>query len=159
HSASSKNSDGPACSAPTSLAYAVTFELLGDVGVHRLGVGYIQIALGNRAVALLRKSPAVQRRGQAGIDLQCRVEAGDGVFGRTAFQIDEPAAVKRVNEVRPQPKGLVAILQGRLQIADHGACPATVVESFHVLRVHADRVVEILNCKVIGPLAGVDLSA
>src|SRR5246127_3519998 len=142
-----------------SLAYPVTVELLDDIRVHGLGIGYIQIALGNRAAALLGQTPSIERGGQARIDSERRVEIGDGVFRQSALQVNQAAAVERVDEVGAQPERLVAILQRRLQVADHRACPTAIVEGFNVLRIQPDRVVEILDRQAVGALAGIDLSA
>src|SRR6266481_1991611 len=70
-----------------------------------------------------------------------------------------PSAAARIDKARTQPERLVAILQGALQLADHGAGPATIVQRLDVLRVEPDRVVEILDRKAIGALAGINLSA
>ena len=93
------------------------------------------------------------------IDLEGGVKIGDRVLGLPALQIEKPAAVERIDEVRAQPKRFVAVLQRRLQVADHGACPAAIIVSFDVLRVQPERVVEIVDGEVIGALAGIDLAA
>src|SRR5438445_3231969 len=139
--------------------YPVTCEFLDDIRVHRLGIGYIQIALGNRAIPLLGEAAPVERGGQPRIDLQGGIEIDDGVSGRPALQVDQAAAVQRVDEVRTQPKRFVAILERRLQVADHATGPTAVVEGFHVPGIDPDRVVKILYRKAIGPLAGRDLAA
>src|SRR3984957_17832437 len=115
--------------------YPVTREFLNDIRIHGLGVVYIQFALGNRAVALLGKAPAVQRRGQSGIDPERGVKIGDGVFSLPALQVNKTAAVEGIDKIRAQPKRLVAILQGRLQVTGDGARPAAVVIGLDVLRV------------------------
>src|SRR6202044_943614 len=94
--------------------YPVTREFLNDIWIHGFGVVYIQFALGNRAVTLLGKPPAVQRRRQSGIDPERGVKVGDGVFRLSALQVNKPAAVQGIDKIRAQPKRLVAILQGRL---------------------------------------------
>ena len=142
-----------------SSMYAVTREFLDDIRIHRLRIGDIQVALRNRAVALLGEAPPVQRRGQPRIDLQGGVEIGNRVLGQPALQVDKATAVEGIDKVRAQPKRLVAIPQRRLQVADHGAGPAAVVVGLDVLRIEPDRVVEVLDGEAIGPLAGIDLSA
>src|SRR5262249_37457737 len=84
-----------------SLAYPVTVEFLDDIRVHGLGIGYIQIALRNRAAALPGKTSSIERRGQAWIDSKRRVEIGDGVFRQSALQVNQTTAVERVDEIRP----------------------------------------------------------
>ena len=80
--------------------HPVTREFLDNIRIHRLGVGYIEFAFRNRAVALLGKAAPVQRRGQPRIDLQRGVEIGDGVLGLPALQVDQAAAVERIDEIR-----------------------------------------------------------
>jgi len=115
--------------------HPVIGEFLDDIGVHRLGIVDVQVAFRNRAVALLGKAAAVQRRRQPRVDFQRGVEISDCILVLPALEVDEAAAVERVDEIRPQPQRFVAILQRRLQVADDRACPAAVVEGFDILRV------------------------
>src|ERR1700761_3167043 len=128
-----RGSRKPATATQINLPYPVTVELLDDVGVHGLGIGYIHIALGNRAIPLLGEPPTIEGGTQPRIDPQRRVEIGDGIFRQSALEVNQTAAVQRVDEIGPQPQRLIAILQGRLQVADHRARPAAVVQGFDVL--------------------------
>src|ERR1700761_4436973 len=80
--------------------YPVAGEFLDDIRIHGLGVGDIHIAFGGRAVALLGKAAPIQRRGQSWIDPERRVEIGDRVLGLPALQIQQSAAVQRIDEAR-----------------------------------------------------------
>src|SRR3954470_3781355 len=82
-------------------------EFLGNIRIHGLGVSYIKIAFRNRAIPLLGEAPSVERGGQSGIDLQRRIEIGDGILGLAALEVDETPAVQGVDEIRPQPQRLV----------------------------------------------------
>src|SRR6516225_11711768 len=150
--------DSDSISGYRASADPVAVELLDNVGVHGLGIGYIQIAFGNRADALLGKAPSIQGRGQPRIDSQRRIEIGNGVFRQATLEVNKATAVQCVDKIWSQPKRFVAILQRRRQVADDRAGPATVVEGLHVLRVQPERVIEILDGKAVGPLAGIDLS-
>mgnify|MGYP003694759669 CR=1 FL=1 len=95
-----------------------------------------------------------------GLILERGVKIGDRVLGLPALQIDQPAAVEAHR--RSSGAAASASLQSfscRLQVADHGAGPAAVVEGFDVLGVQPQRGVEVLDGKIVGALAGIDLSA
>src|SRR6185437_4763351 len=100
--------------------YPVTGVFLDDIRIHGLGIGDIEIALRNRAVALLGKAAPVERGSQSRIDLESGVEIGDRVLGLPVLQVEQSPAVQRIDKARAQPQRLVAILQRRLQVADHG---------------------------------------
>src|ERR1700747_3121428 len=78
-----------------NLPYPVTVELLDDVGVHGLGIGYIHIALGNRACPLLGEPPTIEGGAQPRIDPKRRVEIGDRVFRQSALEVNQAAAIQR----------------------------------------------------------------
>src|SRR5580693_7612336 len=94
----------------------VTREFLDNIRVHGFRVGYIQFALGNRAVVLLGEAAPVERRGQSRIDLEGGIKVGNRVLGLPALEIDEAAAVQGIDKIGAQPKRLVAIPQCRLQV-------------------------------------------
>ena len=137
----------------------VTRKFLDNIRVHGFRIGYIQFALGNRAVVLLGEATPVERRGQSRINLEGGIKIGNRVLGHSALQIHQTAAVEGIDKIRSQPKRLVAIPQRRLQVADHGASPAAVIVGFHILGIEPQRIVEILDGKGVGPLAGIDLPA
>src|SRR6202041_2222025 len=102
-------------------------KLLHNIRVHGLCIVDVYFAFRNGAAALSRQTASVQRRSQTRIDSESRVEIGDGVLGQSTLEVDEPPAVEGIDEVRAQTKRFVAIPERRLQIADHCACPASVV--------------------------------
>src|SRR5487761_1719929 len=108
--------------------YSVTFEFLDDIRIHGLGMGYIQIAFGDRAEPLSGKAAPVERGGQSGIDPQGGVVIGNGVLVPPALEVGKPPAVQGIDKIRPEPQRRVAILPRRLQLTEHGADPAAVVE-------------------------------
>src|ERR1700733_2273058 len=71
--------------AKLSSMHPVTGEFLDNIRNHGLGIGNIQFALRNRAIALLGEAAPVQRRGQSRIDLEGGVKIGNGVFGHPAL--------------------------------------------------------------------------
>src|SRR5205814_265531 len=72
---------------------------------------------------------------------------------------NKATALQRIGEVGPQPQRVVAVLQRALQFTDNAAHPTAVFEGFHVLGIEPQRAVEIFDRKVIGALAGIDLTA
>src|ERR1700694_1160528 len=86
--------EAPRLQLKLSSPYPVTGEFLNNIRIHGLGIGYIQFALRDRAIALLGKAAPVQRRRQSRIDLQGGVEIGNGIFCLPALQVDEAAAVE-----------------------------------------------------------------
>src|SRR4051812_34900703 len=73
--------------------HPVICVFLGDIRIHRLGVGDVQIPFGYRPIALLGDAAPVKRGGQSRIDFQRGVEIRNRVLGHSALQVDKTAAV------------------------------------------------------------------
>src|ERR1700732_4377816 len=59
-----------------SSTHPIVGKFLRNVRIHRLGIGYVHCAFGNRAVALLGKAASVQRGSQSRIDPEGGVKIG-----------------------------------------------------------------------------------
>src|SRR5262249_20808156 len=118
---------------PGVLPYPVILELLRNVAVDLLGGLDIRVAARRIAALQLCLSSPEQRRGVLGIDAQGRIVILDGVRRQTDLQVDETAAVERVDEIGLEAQRFIAVAQRHLQIALHGASPAAVVERLVVL--------------------------
>src|SRR5450631_4314778 len=69
-------------------AHPVACEFFHNIRIHGLGIGYIQFALRNRAIALLGEAAPVQRRRQPRIDLERRIKIRDCVLYLPALQVE-----------------------------------------------------------------------
>src|SRR6185369_14568788 len=102
-------------------------ELGGDGGIgfaRRLEIGG---AAGGIAALHARHGPAVQRGCLVGVDLQRRRIVGDGLGVFALLEIDEAAAVERLDMAGRQAQRLVAVAQRTVELLQYGAVPAQAV--------------------------------
>src|SRR5437763_11244885 len=84
------------------LSNSVTREVACDIGADLLCGLDVSITRRAEAGTLPRQPATVQRRGELRIELQRRIEVVHRVGNLAELQVDEPAAIERVDEVWAQ---------------------------------------------------------
>src|SRR6478735_956059 len=126
--------------------YAVTSKFVGNVGLDEFRRSDVAVTTSGVAGSHLGYSAPVQRRRVLRIDPQRRIVVGDRVFRLAQLQVDKATAIERVQVAGTELQRCVAIPQGRLQLADHGARPAAIVQTLDIFWVEPNNFVEILDC-------------